>query len=99
MCDQGVLDIMAIASRCSAPWEAMRGDDRVRFCGHCRQHVYNLSEMSRAEAETFIKDRAGRAGVMFFRRRDGTFLARDCPVGWEKVRRRVLAVCAGALLL
>src|SRR5262245_30602687 len=36
---------LRIASPCSADWDEMTGDDRVRFCGRCRKNVYNLSEM------------------------------------------------------
>src|SRR5262245_23058764 len=93
------LDAIGIASPCHASWASMRGDDRVRFCGHCRQNVYNLSDMSRSEAEAFVKDRAGHACVTFFRRHDGTLLTRDCPVGWKKIRRRAFALCAGAVVL
>ena len=95
MSGQSVLDVIAIASPCTASWDAMRGDDRVRFCGHCRQHVYNLSHMTRSEAEQFVKDRAGNVCAMFYRRFDGTLLTNDCPIGWKKLRRRSLVALAG----
>ncbi len=46
-----VLEDVRIASPCSASWEDMTGDARVRFCGKCAKNVYNLSEMTRDEAE------------------------------------------------
>src|SRR5437867_538664 len=49
--DRSVLDQIRIASPCSASWDAMEGGDRVRFCAHCQKNVYNLSDMSRREAE------------------------------------------------
>src|SRR5690348_11198318 len=47
-----LLDRIQIASPCEASWDAMNGDDRVRFCGLCEKNVYNLSAMTRDEAET-----------------------------------------------
>ena len=44
------LEIIEIASPCTASWDAMHGDNRVRFCDQCNLHVYNLSAMSRQEA-------------------------------------------------
>ena len=40
------LDTLAVASPCPASWDAMEGDDRVRYCPRCRQNVYNLTAMS-----------------------------------------------------
>jgi hypothetical protein len=95
------LDTLRLANPCPASWEAMAGDDRVRFCPDCRLHVYNLSAMSRAEAEAFLRQREGRVCLRFFRRADGTVLTQDCPVGLRAARRRlglVVGAAAAALL-
>ena len=84
-----VLEGLRVASPCEVPWETMKGDDRVRHCGACRLNVYNLSAMPRGEAEALVRDAEGRLCVRFFRRADGTVLTQDCPVGLEKVRRRL----------
>jgi hypothetical protein len=42
---------MRVASPCSASWDAVEGDGRVRFCRLCGSNVYDLSEMTRAEVE------------------------------------------------
>jgi hypothetical protein len=68
----------------------MAGDERVRFCGHCQRHVYNLSGMTRAEAEAVIHRKEGRPCVRFYRRPDGTILTRDCQA-FAGLRRWVLA--------
>ena len=68
----------------------MRGDDRVRFCGQCKLHVYNLSEMPEAEAQQLVREREGRMCVRLFRRQDGTVLTRDCPVGIRALRQRLV---------
>ena len=83
-----LLKRVRIASPCPASWDAMEGDERVRFCGSCRRSVYNLSGMSRSEAEQVIRQSEGRLCVRLYRRRDGTVLTRDCPVGIAAIRKR-----------
>lgn len=78
-----------VASPCAADWSRMMGDERVRFCGACSLNVFNLSAMTRAEAETLIARSEGRLCVKFYRRRDGSIITQDCPVGLRAVRRRV----------
>jgi len=84
-----VLEGLRVASPCEVSWDTMQGDDRVRHCGACRLNVYNLSAMPRGEAESLVRNAEGRLCVRFFRRADGTVLTQDCPVGLEKVRRRL----------
>lgn len=72
----------------------MVGDSRRRFCGRCQLNVYNLSKMTRAEAENFLLASENRVCVRFYRRPDGTVLTQDCPVGWQALRRRVSRVGA-----
>lgn len=92
------LEQLRVASPCPASWDGMAGDDRVRFCGECRLHVYNLSGMSRVDAEGLIERTEGRLCVRMLRRADGTVITRDCPVGLARVhraiRRGVLAAVA-----
>ena len=75
------LENVRVAAPCSADWEQMRGDERARFCGQCQLNVYNLSGMTRQEAERLIASREGRLCVRFYRRADGTILTKNCPVG------------------
>ena len=83
------LDSIRIASPCKSDWNQMYGNDRRRFCGECKMNVYNLSGMSRDEAESLLTNAEGRLCVRFYRRRDGTVLTKDCPVGWQAIKRRV----------
>ena len=91
------LDEVRVASPCPADWGRMVGDERVRFCGSCELNVYNLSGMTRREAEALVTNTEGRLCVRFFRRADGTILTRNCPVGLSAVKRRVARV-AGSVL-
>jgi hypothetical protein len=81
------LDNISVASPCTAPWEEMHGDDRVRFCDQCQLNVYNLSAMTRQAAQQLVAEREGRLCVRFYRRPDDTVLTRDCPRGLEALRR------------
>ncbi len=83
------LENIKVASPCSADWDAMIGDERTRFCGSCKLNVFNLSGMTRTEAESLIINAEGRLCVRFYRRADGTVLTKDCPVGWSAFKRRV----------
>jgi hypothetical protein len=83
-----VLENIRIASPCAADWDDMRGDERVRFCGRCEKNVYNLSSMSRDDAEALVNEKEGRLCVRFFQRADGTVLTADCPVGAQRMRMR-----------
>jgi hypothetical protein len=94
-----VLDNLTIASPCTADWGQMTGDDRVRHCSHCQLNVYNLSEMSRPEAEKLVREREGNLCVRFYRRPDGTVLTADCPVGLANLRRTVRRAAVAALTL
>lgn len=72
------LEILDVADPCTEDWAAMRGDERSRFCGLCRQSVFNLSAMTRDEAEELLASSAGQLCVRFYRRADGTVTTRDC---------------------
>lgn len=99
----GPLDNLRIASPCNASWSGMTGDDRSRFCGECRLSVYNLSAMTRSEAETFISQAEGRVCVRYYQRADGTVMTADCPVGVQAIRmrftRRVRSMAAAGLAM
>ncbi len=90
-----LLDQLRVASPCSAPWDKMVGTDRARFCGLCEKTVYNVSAMSRDEAEQFLGTVESPC-VRFYQRVDGTILTSDCPVGVSKKRRRNLVLAAVA---
>jgi hypothetical protein len=89
-----ILDNIYVASPCSADWETMTGNDRVRFCGQCRLNVYNLSDMTRQEATDLIVEREGKLCVKYYTREDGTIITQNCPVGLRKLRDHVYRAAA-----
>jgi hypothetical protein len=78
MTERFSLDVIDVATPCPTDWETMRGNDRVRFCNQCSLHVYNLSAMTRVDAERLISTTEGRLCVKFYRRADGTVVTDDC---------------------
>ena len=91
-----------VASPCSADWDRMIGDERARFCSQCELNVYNLSSMSTLEAESLIARTEGRLCVRYYRRRDGSIITQDCPVGLRalgqrasKIKRAVASLVLG----
>lgn len=89
------VDEVRVATPCSARWEDMEGDDKVRFCEACRLPVYNLSAMDVEEAAERICGAQDRLCVRFYRRADGTVLTQECPVGVENARERRRHVVRG----
>ncbi len=94
--NESILDHVRVASPCNARWEDMTGDDRARFCKHCSKHVFNLSAMTQAEAASLIREKEGKFCGRFSRRRDGTMLTADCPVGRGVRHRRFVKLLAAA---
>ena len=70
----------------------MIGDERARFCGQCELNVYNLSAMSTLEAESLIARTEGRLCVRYYRRKDGSIITQDCPVGLRRLKARAARI-------
>ncbi|MBK9437993.1 MAG: hypothetical protein IPN51_08400 [Chloracidobacterium sp.] len=93
------LNDIKIASPCSADWNGMYGDERKRFCGECKLNVYNLSGMTKNEAERLVTNAEGRLCVRFYQRADGSVITADCPVGWARIKQRTRLYATAALSL
>jgi hypothetical protein len=91
------LEGVRVAAPCKADWEKMVGDERVRYCGQCSLHVYNLSGMTKREAEGLVANSEGRLCVRYYRRADGSILTRNCPTGLRAIRQRVSRISGAAL--
>ncbi|MCW3058781.1 MAG: hypothetical protein JWQ02_602 [Capsulimonas sp.] len=93
------LQQIEIASPCHASWSEMDGEGAVRFCGQCRRNVYNLSEMTTAEAQALVTQTEGKLCVRFYKRKDGTMMTKDCPVGVRVARRKYVTALSWAASL
>jgi len=69
----------------------MVGDEKSRYCYHCKLNVFNLSAMELDEAANLIAEKDGHLCVRFYRRRDGSIITQDCPKGIERARRKLIA--------
>ena len=100
------LDNLLLAFPCPIKWESMDGDERERLCKQCSQKVYNISDMTKAEAEAFLAERVetGNACLFFYKRADGTIKTDNCPRYLRPARNLVLwlhktvSLCAAFLL-
>jgi len=85
-----------IAKPCNQSWTAMKGDERVRFCGACKTNVFNISEMSRDEVEEMIRKTNGVFCARLYRRTDSRVMMKDCPKGVAAYKRKRVFVLASA---
>jgi hypothetical protein len=88
------LDNVRVAAPCNVDWDTMYGNERVRFCDQCKLNVYNLSELTRAEAERLVGNAEGRLCIRYYRRRDGSILTQNCPVGLRALKRRMSRIAS-----
>ena len=79
-----------IASPCSVEWDSMIGNDRVRFCEHCRLSVHHVDSLSRKQLRRLIARSNGRVCVNYTRSQTQPTL----PI-LHKIGRRTSALAAG----
>lgn len=94
-----LLHNVRVASPCKADWDGMTGDSHVRHCGLCDKNVYNLSALTRQDAEALLLRHENELCVRFYRRADGKVMTSDCGPGSRRRRRRrgvALATALGA---
>ena len=91
-----VLDHIRIESPCDADWDSMIGNDRVRFCSHCRLKVNNLSEMTPKVIRRLLAESNGRLCVRYYQQ-PSTSLSASPPTMLHKIiGRRASRIAAGA---
>jgi ankyrin repeat protein len=87
---------MIIPAPCDADWDAMVGNDHVRFCEHCNLQVTNLSGITRQEAIGLVARSQGRLCVRFEQSADGSVLTKQASPKLHQIARRVSRIAAGA---
>ena len=94
------LDAIEIPVPCEVPWEGMKGDARMRLCGLCKLNVYNLSEMTRKEAEALVCGASGKVCVQIYRRPDGRVLTKSCRavLAMRRTGRAAAALVAAGVM-
>ena len=89
-------DRITIPAPCDADWDAMIGNDQVRFCEHCNLPVTDLSSMTRPEAMRLVARSRGRLCVRYIQRANGDILTKEIPQQLHRISRRVSRIAAGA---
>jgi ankyrin repeat protein len=89
-------DRMIIPAPCDADWDAMIGNERVRFCEHCHLHVTNISALTRQEAMRLVSRSEGRLCVRFMKSANGSVVTKQLPQALHHISRRVSRIAAGA---
>ena len=84
------LEAITIQSPCTVPWDSMSGSERRRFCGQCRLHVHDISQLSEREALRLLEKTAGECCLRIWRRPDGTVVTKDCGRVRLAIQRRLL---------
>ncbi|MBX9685659.1 MAG: hypothetical protein K2X27_03090 [Candidatus Obscuribacterales bacterium] len=87
------------ASPCSAKWESMSGPEKSKVCGSCLLNVYDFDSMDIEQVKDAVLKREGKIYTRLYKRKDGRFLSRDCPVGVKKKQDQIAAICGVVLLL
>ncbi|HWW77136.1 MAG TPA: ankyrin repeat domain-containing protein [Pyrinomonadaceae bacterium] len=90
---------LQIGGPCSAEWDSMAGNERVRFCAHCSLHVHNLSETTPAQASQLVRRSGGRLCLRVERDPGGVPRTRALAEPLyqiRQIRRRVSRFAAGA---
>ena len=93
------VDALVVSSPCTVSWDSMRGDDVRRYCGQCRLHVYDLSQMTRRQIRRLLVETDGNVCKRIWRRPDGRVITKDCRRVVRAMRRRLHAIGAAAAAL
>lgn len=85
-----------IKTPCTADWDSMIGNDRVRFCEHCNLSVNDLSQLTPKRVRRLITKSNGRLCVRYRRRPDGSPVIKELPARLLTIGRRVSRIATGA---
>ncbi len=73
--------------------------ERFRYCDKCQTPVYNFAGMELPEAEELIFKREQRRNAPLFKRADGKFMTKDCPVALKKKYGLAMMIAGGIVVV
>ena len=88
--------LIEIKTPCTADWDSMIGNDRIRFCEHCNLNVNDLSQLTPKRVRRLVTKSNGRLCLRYQRRRDGSPIIKAVPAKLHKIGRRASRIAAGA---
>jgi hypothetical protein len=65
MSKRSLIDSIEVKKACSEDWNAMTGNERLRFCSHCNLSVNNLSALTRKQALRLVRESNGGICVRY----------------------------------
>lgn len=80
------VDNFKMAKPCQWQWEDDGFNDPFRYCGLCKQVVYNFDDVDKPEAMALIYQRENQEKPHLFKRTDGKFMTADCPIAVQRHR-------------
>lgn len=81
-----ILENLVNTFECNLDWNDMPGSNRVRDCGQCKCKVFNMSQMSRREANAFLVENGTSQCMILEQRQDGSIVTDECPVPLRNIR-------------
>jgi hypothetical protein len=95
----GKFDInkIQVSRPCSADWESMAGNDRMRFCTECEKHVFNLSQMTPREIKSLVLETGGKFCARVTRDADGSVVTSSPQVRFNILKLRVPKIATAVI--
>ena len=87
---------LKVKSPCSSSWDAMIGNDQVRFCEHCSLRVHNISQLTPKRVRALMAKTHGRLCVRYQSLPDGLPILKTIPTTLHQIQRRASKIAAGA---
>src|SRR5688572_15945652 len=78
-----------VAAPCAAAADGLGHGCRASTCTRCGLFVYDLEGLTATQATDLTLANEALPSPRFFRRRDGKYLTRNCPVGLNELRARM----------
>lgn len=75
--------VPAIEEPCPANWNDMQGDEKKRYCEHCKLHVHNLSAMTLSEQREVLSPGSTRKCISYLTRTDAQTVDAE---SWLKIQ-------------
>ncbi len=87
-----ILDEIAIETPCRVPWNELQGSGGMKSCEVCEKHVFDLIELTSADAVRVLADCQSLPCVRICRGPDGKIVTADSPTRldfrfWRRLRR------------
>lgn len=86
---------LEVKTPCTANWDQMSGNDKVRFCEHCQLEVNDLTSLTPKRIRRLMTKSKGRLCVRYHRGPDGKPLIRQVPGKLHQISKRFSRVAAG----